>query len=277
LASPDIKSLQDPVRGAHSAAGSREMQDRVIRYLSDARLRRHPPQDLPLSAAEAEKAERFARFLAHRYYRDRLIRSFRYARQLAAVTRQLPEDLTDTEQFARLVGECVLGSLDTAKAVAGMAVTHLMNAVSPGPWWPDLLQYESAFFLQMATADMGPASDRPQRGASATIRRLSWDVPQVVSHLKAREVIAAGKPVDGTTVGASNLDDLRREVALLFSRTREGKVYVVEVEAPTEAVFHAVDGQRTLQQIAAALGAQIEVQTNQILASLSEIGAVVLP
>ena len=106
----------------------RGLQDEVIRYLSDARLRASPQKSLQLTADEAEKANRFARFLARRYYRDRLIRSFRYSRQFAAATGRKAEELCDREDFGAFLDQCVLGSVVSARRAGEMAVAYL----SPG-------------------------------------------------------------------------------------------------------------------------------------------------
>ena len=66
-----------------SRRSDRELQDAVITYLADAALRRGA-SDLPLAPEQAQRAGRFARFLARRYYRDRLARSFRYSRRFGA-------------------------------------------------------------------------------------------------------------------------------------------------------------------------------------------------
>jgi hypothetical protein len=255
LASPETAANRQDL----AKMSARELQDRVIRYLADARLRRQPVSSLPLTPAEAEKAERFARFLARRYYRDRLLRAFRYARQLAPQTGRLADDIVDGEMFSRLLESGVLGSVETAEHVAEQAVNHLSGAPSPGDWWPELLQYESIFFVQLATSDHARASSLPQRGISAVLKRFTWDLSEVLSRLKSGEPFA---------------DELRRQVTLLFSRTREGRIFVMEVEAAVAAVFQATDGRRTVEQIAVAASLPPE-QTKQILDSLVEIGAVI--
>ena len=48
-----------------------------------------------------------------RYYRDRIIRSFRCARVLAPVTGRRPEDVIEGEDFTRLLDECLLLRVET--------------------------------------------------------------------------------------------------------------------------------------------------------------------
>lgn len=238
----------------------RAVQDDVIRYLADASVRGHAAA-APISADEAAKAARFAHFLARRYYRDRLARSFRYSHRVFEQTGKTAEQVVDSAQFGQFLSVCVMGSLASAQPVGEMARTHL--AAAPlGPWWPDLLEYEYAYFLQAATAERGMSvAGRPSRGVSALCRRFAWALPEILPRLRAGESIG---------------DDLQRETTLLFSRTQAGRIYVVEVEPAMERVFCAVDGQRTVEEIAEAANVSAD-DFPPILASLASIGAVQLP
>src|ERR1700675_5130702 len=105
----------------------RALQDELIRYLSDATLRRAPrrPESLKLNGDEAEKANKFARFLARRYYRDRLMRSFRYSLIFADKTGRRAAEICDREEFEPFLDQCVLGSVAAARRAGEMAVAHL--------------------------------------------------------------------------------------------------------------------------------------------------------
>jgi len=236
----------------------RAVQDEVIRYLADAHVRAQKPRATAISAGEAVKAAQFAHFLARRYYRDRLARSFRYSHRFRRQTGRIAEEVVDAEEFDRFLRQCVMGSLESARRVGEMARAHLDGAPAPGPWWPELLGYEYAYFLQTATAERGASLDRPSPGVSAVCRRFSWALPEMLPRMRSGEAIG---------------DDLRREVTLLFSRTREGRIYVVEVQLQLENIFLAVDGSRTPEQIAAAAGVA-DKQARQALVVLNTIGAV---
>src|SRR5262249_44237759 len=119
----------------------RALQDDLIRYLSDAPLRHHPPKSLKLPHGEAAKAEKFARFLARRYYRDRLIRSFRYSRLFSDRTGRRAEEVCDAAAFEPFLQQCVLGSVESAQRVAGMACAHLSTGAGLFPWWSALTDY----------------------------------------------------------------------------------------------------------------------------------------
>jgi len=239
----------------------RAVQDEVIRYLADANVRAQGPRGAPISAGEAARAAQFAHFLARRYYRDRLARSFRYSHRFRKQIGRIAEEVVDRTEFDQFLTECVMGSLESARRVGQMARAHLSTAPASAAWWPDLLDYEYAYFLQAATAERGASGNRPVPGLSALCRRFAWALPEMLPRLRAGE--APG-------------DDLRREVTLLFSRTHGGRIYVVEVEPEMESVFRATDGRRTVEEIAEATGIPTE-QTRAMLASLTAIGAVQSP
>ena len=239
----------------------RDLQDTIISYLSDANLRRQHTPDLPISSEQASRAHKFARFLARRYYRDRLVRSFRYSPLFRNVIGCTAEDVVETVAFDAFLDECVLGSLISAERVAEIAKEFLLAPTQPFPWWTDLLEYEAAFSLQAATAETGAPATVPRKGLSALMRRFAWNLPELLPKLRSREPIS---------------DDLQTAVDLLFSRTREGRIYAVQVEDATKAAFQETDGVRTADEIANALGMSAE-SCSSILTSLAQIGAVVMP
>jgi hypothetical protein len=239
----------------------RDLQDDVIRYLADAGARNQNSSGLPLSPEQAKRAGRFGRFLARRYYRDRLGRSFRYSRLFASAIGRIAEQVVDGEAFQGFLNECVMGSLEAARQVGQMAVLHLSDVQEPGAWWCDLLAYEQAFFLQAATAEAEPVAKIPRRGRSAACCVLRWNLPEILDRLKS-----------GRNVG----DDLKKDVLLLFSRTAAGKIYVVEIEEQTEKVWRQTDGLRNVDQIVSAVSLPLKT-VQDTLQALNEIGAVVLP
>jgi len=239
----------------------RAVQDEVIRYLADANVRAQGSHGGPISVGEAAKAAQFAHFLARRYYRDRLARSFRYSHRFRKPTGRIAEEVVDGKEFDQFLADCVMGSLESAQRVGKMACAHLSTAPASGAWWPDLLDYEYAYFLQAATAECGASGDRPAPGLSAVCRRFAWALPEMLPRLRSGEAIS---------------DDLRREATLLFSRTHSGRIYVVEIEPEVESVFRATDGHRTVDEIAEAAGVPAE-QAHSMLASLAGIGAVQFP
>ena len=242
---------------------SRALQDELIRYLSDAALRRAErfPSSLKLTGAEAEKANRFARFLARRYYRDRLVRSFRYSRAFANKTGRRAEEVCDLPECESFLDDCVLGSLASARGAGEMAVAHLAPGEALFPWWSDLVAYESAHLLQTATTERAQSGPHYRRSSSATCLRLDWALPEMLPRLRKGEVVG---------------EEFHRGVTLLFSRTHMGKIYVVELDESTAAVFRAVDGSRTVEQVARSAGVKMQ-QAEEALSSLAQIGAIEAP
>lgn len=239
----------------------RALQDELIRYLSDARLRAAATNPLKLTGAEAQKAQKFARFLARRYYRDRLIRSFRYSRLFADRTGRRAEEVCDLLECESFLEDCVLGSLASARRAGEMAVAHLASGKELFPWWGDLTAYEAAHLAQTATTERAQPGARYQRSLSAICKRFEWALPEMLPRLR---------------LGKSPSEESRRGTLLLFSRTHMGKIFVVEVDETTAAVFNAADGSRTPEQIAESAGAAQE-QAKKTLRNLSEIGAVERP
>lgn len=262
---------------AQAVPTDRDLQDEIIRYLTGA----SSEPAAVLNSTEAERAQRFSRFLARRYYRDRLQRAFRYSRTFAILQSStvetghpssLPDDhpasitsaeqIVDSGEFDKFLVDCVLGSLASAREVGEMAVSRLLQVSAPGPWWPELLRYEFGFFVQLATSEIEAPSEvgLPQVAKSTLCREFSWRMPPLLASLKS---------------GRISDDDLRGRALLLFSRTHHGKIYVVELDAAAAGVLSATNGRRKVAEIAAA-AAISEVQTQRILASLAEVGAVLL-
>jgi hypothetical protein len=273
----------------------RALHDRVIRYLTDAPARAAGPVSLPISEVDAARAGRFANFLARHYYRDRLARSFQYSYEYRAQTGRSAEQIADSAEFNSFLTSCVLGSLDSAQSVGEMARRHMLAAKQMAPWWASLIEYEYAYFLQGATSELPLRSPFPARGRSAVLKQFEWCMPEVLRRIRDFPLLpkpgrsgapsnASSEPTNGspenpTTIPSSaepaGLEDLRRPVTLLFSRSREGKLFVVEVEDSVASVFNAVDGQRDIDTIASVAGV-LPSTAHEVISALSSIGAIVV-
>src|SRR5581483_24793 len=190
----------------------RALHDRVIRYLTDAPARAAGPVSLPITPVEADRAGRFANFLARHYYRDRLARSFQYSYGFREQTGRSAEQVADSAEFDAFLPACVLGSLASAQRVGEMARQYLL-AAHRTPWWESLVEYEYAYFLQAATSELAPESQFPSRGPSAVLKRFEWRMPELLSKIRA-------VPAEILTIEVSAL---HQPVMLLFSRNREGR------------------------------------------------------
>jgi hypothetical protein len=237
----------------------RDLQDDVIRYLSDATLRSGETANEILDDQELGRARRFSRFLARRYYRDRLSRGFRYSASLAG-KQQSAEQIVDTSDFDSILDHLVLGSLASSIEVGRLAFSRLLSLRNE-VWWSELLEYEQAFFLQLATSEPTPARVLPEKNASAVVRDFRLHIPELLMRLRTGADLA-GIPGAQTT--------------LLFARTVHGKIYVVELDEKTSTVFQFIDGTRSPEEVAALCGASPE-DIQRILATLADIGSVVLP
>jgi len=240
-------------------AHDREVQDEVIRYLTDAKLRSGETNTELLDEDEAERARRFSRFLARRYYRDRLHRGFRYSATLIS-SAQAPEHVVESQEFDSILETCTLGSLETSRRVGRLALERVLP-LRQEEWWSELLDYELAFFIQLATSETTVPDAVPKRNSSAILHRFQFRLPELLQRLR---------------VGQSLAVDLRGEVTLLFSRTNHGKIYVVETDDSSVAIFAAIDGIKTQEEMARACAIPVD-ETRRILSTFSDIGTVVPP
>lgn len=242
-----------------AASHDRELQDEIIRYLMDAKLRSSETKPELLNDRETERARRFSHFLARRYYRDRLHRGFRYSAGLVGPA-YAPEHVVESPEFDSILETCTLGSLETSREVGQLARAHLLP-IREEEWWSELLDYELGFFIQLAASETLLPGAVPKRSPSAIVRRFQFRIPELLERLKN---------------GGNLADGLRAEVTLLFSRTHHGKIYVVEIDESALAVFSATDDQEGAEPMAASSSISLD-ETRRILATLSDIGAVVLP
>ncbi len=192
------------------------------------------------------------------FYRTALAESFRHSRLLALQTGRRAEDIVDRPEFDAILQQAASLSLEAARRMGDMAVVHLNAAAAPWPWWKELLAYERAWFLQAAASDQRLVTYMPRRGVAASTENFTWDMPQLL------ERIRSGQP---------DLDIPRRNLTLLFSRARDGRTYVTELEKPVAVVFRLTNGMRKKEQIAEAASMPL-AEVDDILRALAEIGAV---
>jgi hypothetical protein len=251
-----------------SGAGDRAVQDRVIRALADARYRASPAwRDYRL--ADPDLVERYARFLARHFYHERIVQFFKYSRSLARVTGRPPEAVLKGGGFDLLLPSVVLGSRQTAQAVARLVVAHVAAARAPIPYLMDLLRYEEAMMLVEAGARIWRDSEKgetgngksepPQTVEGTLLLDLQYDLPAVLPRLLESWTEVPRAP--------------ERPTQLLVARSPHGRVAVARSDAGIAAVVRLADGKRTLDELAA--GAGLPVGTLEAtLQGLVELGAV---
>ena len=250
------------------ASGDRAVQDRVIRALADARYRASPAWQA-YRLADPDRVERYARFLARHFYYERIVQFFKYSRSLARVTGRAPEAVLNGDGFEVLLRSVVLGSQETAQAVARLVVAHVAAARAPIPYVADLLRYEEAMMLveagprvwrETGNGEAGNGKgEPPQTVAGTRLLDLEYDLPAVLPKLLEPWTEVPRAP--------------ERPTQLLVARSPHGRVAVAKSDAGIAAVVGLADGKRTLEQLAA--GAGLPVGTLQAtLQGLVELGAV---
>lgn len=249
----------------------RAVQDDVIRALADAPFRASDAwQERHL--ADPDRVERFARFLARRFYFERVVHFFRYTRALARVTGRQPEAALRRPAFDAALAGAVLGSRATARTVADLVVEHLQGSEvrDAVPYLDDLLRYEAAMMIvesgprlwrELDAAPVGSfdADATPELADGAVILQLEWDLPEILPAL-VREW--AEPPVPA-----------HRARRLIVARTSRGRVTVARLSEPIADAIHRADGRQTLSDLAAGSGVEIAALLEAVT-SLSEIGAV---
>lgn len=251
------------------APTDRAVQDDVIRALADAPYRASP-EWRRRGLADPDRLERYARFLARHFYYERVVHFFKYSRALARVTGRPPEAVLKTPAFEALIPSLVLGSRQTASALARMVTA----AVAPGqalvPYLADLLRYEEAMMVVEAGPRVWRDSDggggagseeryRPETVEGTVLLDLAFDLPAVLPMLLQPWTDVPQAP--------------ERPTKLLVARSPHGRVAVARGDAGVAAVIELADGKRTLEELAAGAGLEIS-QVAETVEALVELGAV---
>lgn len=247
--------------------GDRALQDTVIRALADAPYRASPEWRCR-GLADPDRVERYARFLARHFYHERIVHFFKYSRALTRVTGRRPEAVLHQPGFDALLPSAILGSRDTARAVARLVVEH----VSPGgaivPYLADLLRYEEAMMVVEAGPrvwrETGKEGETGKGDAPATVEGtvlldLTHDLPAVLPLLLQPWTELPRAP--------------ERPTRLLVARSPHGRVAVARSDAAVAAVVHLADGKRTLAELAAGAGLATG-ELEETLKGLVDLGAV---
>jgi len=247
----------------------RALQDDVIRALADAPFRAALEwRRRPL--AEPDRVERYARFLARHFYHERIVNFFKYSRALARVTGRAPEGILKSPAFEALLPGIILGSRDTAAAVARLVTTHVAAAQAPVPYLADLLRYEEAMMVVEAGprvwrdgASSGGAGSgerfRPETVEGTVLLELSFDLPSVLPKLLQPWTQVPQAP--------------ERRTKLLVARSAHGRVAVARSDENVAAVVQLADGTRTLGEIAGIAGLGVK-DLEATLQGLVDLGAV---
>jgi len=247
----------------------RALQDDVIRALADAPYRASVGWRRR-GLAEADRLERYARFLARHFYFERIVHLFKYSRALARVTGRRPEAAAKSPAFDALLPTIVLGSRETAAAVAQLVTSHVAAGRASIPYLTDLLRYEATMMVVEAgprvwrdgTPTEGAVSgDRyaPETVEGTVLLDLAYDLPTVLPKLLQPWTDVPQAP--------------ERPTKLLVARSPHGRVAVARSDESVAAVVQLADGRRTLWEIAGGAGLGVK-DLEATLQGLVDLGAV---
>lgn len=248
--------------------GDRAIQDQLIRALADAPYRASPEWQAR-ALVDPERVERYARFLARHFYHERIVHFFKYSRALARVTGRRPEAVLHSPQFDALLATAVLGSRDTARAVARLVATTVSTTMAKIPYLRDLLEYEQAMMIVEAGARVwrdsgGPGVATGDRGVPETVEGtvllgLDYDLPAVLPQLL--------KPWTDLPQAPAG------PVKLLIARSKHGRVAVARTSEAVANIVQLADGRKTLEDIAREAGLR-PAELEATVQGLVELGAV---
>ncbi len=247
----------------------RALQDDVIRALADAPYR--ASADWRRRAlADPDRMERYARFLARHFYYERIVHFFKYSHTLARVTGCAPEGILQSPAFDALLPALVLGSRETAGAVARLVTAHVAARGALVPYSGDLLRYETAMMVVEAGPRVWRDADgaegagsgeryRPETVEGTVLLELTYDLPAVLPKLLQPWTEPPQAP--------------ERRTKLLVARSPHGRVAVARSDESVAAVIELADGKRTLEELAAAAGLAV-ARLGETVEALVELGAV---
>ena len=246
----------------------RAIQDAVIRALADAPYRAGAEWKAR-ALADPERVERYARFLARHFYHERIVHFFKYSRALARATQRHPETVLASSGFTALLPSAVLGSRETARAVARLVVDYVMTSDARIPYLADLLEYERA----MMVVESGPRvwreprdsglgtrdSNAPETVEGTVLLGLDYDLPVVLPELLKPWTEVPTAP-DG-------------HVKLLIARSKHGRVAVARTTEAVASIVELADGRKSLEDIARQAGLR-PAELEATVQGLVELGAV---
>lgn len=248
-------------------ASDRALQDEIIHALADGPFRASPAWR-GRGLTDPERVERYARFLARHFYYERIVHFFKYSRALTPVTGRRPEAVLRSAGFDALFGSMVLGSRESARAVAGLVVRHVAEARASVPYLSDLLRYEEAMMVVEAgprvwgDGGSGEPSGRAGRGPEpvegTVLLSVEYDLPAVLPKLLAPWSDPPEAP--------------KQPTRLLVARSPEGRVAVARTTEAVAALVELADGNRTLGELAAGAGLEMQ-DLSETVQGLVELGA----
>jgi hypothetical protein len=240
----------------------------VIRALADAPYRCSAEWQR-LALADPDRVERYARFLARHFYFERVVQFFKYSRALARATGRAPEVILKSPAFDGLLPTLVLGSRETAAAVAQLVTAYVAAGGASIRYLTDLLRYEEAMMVVEAgprvwrdagKRDTGSRMrDGPQKVEGTVLLELQYDLPAVLPELLQPWTQVPQAP--------------ERPTKLVVARSPHGRVAVARSDEGVAAVMRLADGTRTFEDLARDAGIAVAPLV-ETLEALVDLGAV---
>jgi hypothetical protein len=237
----------------------RAFQDSIIRLLADAPFRHaltHVDEGSAyggmtahqvegIRAGDARRVDRFAKFLARQYYRDRIFLFHKYSRALARYTGRSPDAVVHTPEFDSLLPTVILGSRSTARDVSRLVQAYLADARNAPPYAAELARYENAQLLAESGPRVAPVTPPRARAhlavivnPDAAVHHFSWNLPAIFQPLLE---LAELEDLPGRPPEAE-----RAELSLVFVRSPRGRVTVLRWTETVETLTAFFDGERSL-------------------------------
>lgn len=217
-----------------------------------------------LARSDPERLRRMARFMARHFYRERIVRLFRYGRALALSRGRDPLDLLEHPEFQGLLDTVILGSPASAETVAQLVERRLTIDLEEWPFARDLVRYEGTLFRVEAgprhwSAGDGRRDGLPARSAHTRILDLEWDLVPLLAALRR------GEPTPPSPK--------RQPTRFLVALSPRGRVNTVRCPEPLVRFLEALDGKLGVAEAAASAGL-LEADAASLIGQLTELGAV---
>jgi len=202
--------------------------------------------------------------MARHFYRERIVRLYRYGRALCRARGRDPLAVLESAEFTSLLDSALLGSLTTADAVGQLVEARLLTDLADRPYAPDLIRYEGTLFrVEAGPRRWGgviPGEDGiPLRSPHARIIDLDWNPTPLIAALRAGNASPPGPP--------------REPTRLLIALSPRGTVTAVRCPDSLLRLLEALDGRRGPADAARAAGLG-EADARPLLEKLAGIGAV---
>jgi hypothetical protein len=209
-----------------------------------------------------------SRFLARQYYRERVVRLFRYIRLLTPWTGRDPCSVLQGPAILPVLDRTVLGTPESAARILTQIDLYLTDRDDEIrirlPFWRDLIRYQSALFRIEAEGAPLSGSAPLRRAASSQILDFDWDLPRLLQQIRDR--------------GHSWREGMEPPMArwvpstVLVACGRYGRIATLRCDRAIRSILEAADGRRDRDELARIAGIPVD-RAGMLLQQLQEVGA----